>query len=215
MAVLLKGFIIHQPVTLDPLVPFIPRLILPIAVLIILLQAQPIHTIITRTTATAGSNTYYPAAQTYSPAATGYTYTTNATTIPGDVSGLYQGNWARNYSSTGAQTVGRTSNGGSMMRSLYDIVRSSNSTSTTAGTCGGGGGSGNGSGGGLLPITLDLTQAAASVNGAVTFFAENNTAKTIPVSGTIENGNVLNLSGTTAGDIADPALYGYKNYGNR
>jgi hypothetical protein len=158
---------------------------------------------------TAGSNTYYPAAQTYSPAATGYAYTTNATTVPGDVSGLYQGNWARNYSSTGAQTVGRTSNGGSM-RSLYDIVRSSNSTSTTAGTCGGGGGGGNGNGGGLLPITVELTQSAASVNGSVTFFAENSTAKTIPVSGTIENGTVLNLSGTTAGDIADPALYGIK-----
>jgi hypothetical protein len=161
---------------------------------------------------TAGSSTYYPTAQTYYPAATGYTtgYTTNATITPTDASGEYQGTWARNYSSTGAQTVGRTSNGGSM-RSLYDIVRSSNSTSTTATTCGGmGSGSGNGGGGAFLPITLDLTQTAAAVNGAVTFFAEDNAAKTIPVTGTIDSSGVLNLIGTTTGDVADPASYGLK-----
>ncbi|MEW6382131.1 MAG: hypothetical protein AB1611_21355 [bacterium] len=144
---------------------------------------------------TAGSTTYYPAAQTYYPAAAGYT--TAAVT---DITGSYQGRWVRNYSSTGAPTSGRTTNTGSM--------RSSNgTTSATAGTCGGGGG---GNGTGFQPITLELTQVAAAVNGTVTFFSDNSVVKTIPVNGTLESGGILNLNGTTAGSVSDPILYGIK-----
>lgn len=145
---------------------------------------------------TAGSNTYYPAAQTYYPAAAGYT----AAAVT-DITGSYQGRWVRNYSSTGAPISGRTTNSGGTMRS------SNGTASSTYGSCGGGGGT-NGSG--FQPITLELTQVAAAVNGVVTFFSDNTVVKTIPVNGTLESAGVLSLNGTTAGSVADPILYGIK-----